>query len=172
MVLKHCCWFTQQKRFRAVLLSDSVLTSADLHTLADGGHLACVVLLYLIVLTPGQVDPPRHKRDSRLGAAEDSVTSHNTAPFLPIWTRDTGPREFFFLFNKERQMVISCATGHNHVMTTTLPFWQALTVGTALMPLTRLTYLSLRAQTLSLDPANPELHLPSSLQYLDLAGYM
>ena len=49
---------------------------------------------------------------------------------------------------------------------------QALTVGTALKPLTRLTYLSLRAQTLSLDPANPELHLPRSLQYLDLAGDM
>lgn len=61
----------------------------------------------------------------------------------------------------------SRSRNHNHAA-----FLQALTVGTALVPLTHLTYLSLRAQTLSLDSTNPELHLPRSLQYLDLAGYM
>ena len=74
--------------------SVAVLISAKLDTLARRWRtLACVMLLYLMVLTPGQVDPPRHKRDSRLGAAEDPVTSHNTAPVLPIRKRDIGPRE-------------------------------------------------------------------------------
>lgn len=36
------------------------------------------------------------------------------------------------------------------------------------MPLTRLTYLSLKGQQLRLNAANPELQLPPSLQHLNL----
>ena len=45
---------------------------------------------------------------------------------------------------------------------------QALTVGAALMPLTRLTCLSLKGQKLRLSAPNPELQLPPSLQHLNL----
>ena len=40
-------------------------------------------------------------------------------------------------------------------------------MGAALMPLTRLTYLSLKGQKLRLNAANPELQLPPSLRHLD-----
>ena len=41
-------------------------------------------------------------------------------------------------------------------------------MGAALVPLTRLTYLSLKGQKLRLDAVNPKLQLQPSLQHLDL----
>ena len=45
---------------------------------------------------------------------------------------------------------------------------QELAIGTGLIPLTRLTYLSLEQRQLRLSAANPELPLPPSLQHLNL----
>ena len=45
---------------------------------------------------------------------------------------------------------------------------QELAIGTGLIPLTRLTYLSLERRQLRLSAANPELPLPPSLQHLNL----